>query len=49
MLTIERLGNRRDVVGGVAAAAAGDVDQPGFGKVAEVARHVRRLEIEAGR
>ena len=45
---LERLGDGRDVLGRVAAAAAGDVDEPALGELAQVARHVRRLEIEAG-
>ena len=48
-LAVERLGDGGDVLRRVAAAAAGDVDQARLGELAEVARHVRRLEIEAGR
>ena len=44
----ERFGDGGDVLGRVAAAAAGDVDEAGVGEVAEVAGHVGRAEIEAG-
>ena len=47
-LAFERFGDGGDVLGRVAAAAAGDVDEAGRGEVAEVAGHVRRAEIEAG-
>ena len=36
------------MVGGVAAAATGEVEQAGVGEVGHVVMHVRRLEIEAG-
>ena len=41
-------GDRRDVLRGVAAAAAGDVAQVAVGEFAHVARHVGGLEVEAG-
>ncbi len=44
----EGFGDGGDVLGRVAAAAAGDVDEAGAGEVAEVAGHVGRAEIEAG-
>src|SRR5271165_2097983 len=47
-LAFERFGDSRDVFGGVAAAAAGNVDQPSLGKVAQITGHVVRPQIEAG-
>jgi hypothetical protein len=48
MPPLEGLRDGRDVLGGVAAAAAGDVDQAGLGEVAEEAPHVLGLKVEAG-
>ena len=42
------LGDGCDVVGGVAAAAAGEVEQASVGEVRHVIMHVLGLEIEAG-
>ena len=47
-LAFERLGDGGDVLGRVAAAAAGDVDEAAAREVAEVAGHVGGAEIEAG-
>jgi hypothetical protein len=44
----ERLGDGRDVLGGVAAAAAGDVEQAAVGELAHEARHVGGFQVEAG-
>ncbi len=48
MHAVERLGDGGDVLGRVAAAAAGDVDEAAACEVAEGARHVGGAEIEAG-
>jgi hypothetical protein len=45
----EGLRDGGDVLGGVAAAAAGDVDEARVGELAEEAAHVRGLEVEARR
>ena len=45
----EFLGDGLDVLRGVAAATAGDVAQVAVGKFAHEARHILRLEVEAGR
>ncbi len=47
-LAFEGLGDRGYVLGGVAAATAGDVDESSLGEVAEVAGHVFGSQIEAG-
>ncbi len=44
----ERFGDGGDVLGRVAAAAAGDVDEAVLCEVAEEAGHVARAEVEAG-
>ena len=48
-LAFERFGDRRDVLGRVAAAAAGNIDQPSSRKVAQITGHVLRAQIEPGR
>src|SRR5271155_1596412 len=48
-LTFERFGDRRDVLGGVAATTAGNIDQSSPRKVAQIAGHVVRPQIEPGR
>src|ERR1700678_2114193 len=48
LLTFERLCDRRDVLRCVATAAAGNVDEPGPRKVAEITGHVRWTQIETG-
>ena len=45
----EGLRDRGDVVGGVAAAAAGDVEQAARGELAEETAHVGGQQVEAGR
>src|ERR1039458_3011861 len=45
--TFERFGNGRDVLRGVAAAATGDIDQAGAGKLTEVTGHVVWAKIES--
>src|SRR4030088_2145732 len=47
-LAFESLGDRRDVLGRVAATAAGNIDQPSPRKVAQITRHVLRPQIEPG-
>ena len=47
-LAFEGFGDGRDVLGRVAAAAAGDIDQPGASEFAQVARHVFGAQVEAG-
>ena len=47
-LAFERFGDRRDVLGRVAAAAAGNIDQPSPRKIAQITRHVLRPQIEPG-
>src|ERR1700674_831399 len=47
-LAFERFGNSCDVLGCVAATAAGNIDQPCPCKFAEITRHVLRPQIEAG-
>ena len=49
MHAFEGLGDGGDVLGRVAAAAAGDVDEAAVREAAERARHVVGAEIEAGR
>src|SRR5450631_717596 len=45
-LAFERFGDSRDVLGRVAATAAGDIDQPCPCKVAQITRHVLRPQVE---
>src|SRR5580700_10268045 len=45
-LAFERRGNSRDVLGGVAAAAAGNINQARPCKVTQIAGHVLRAQIE---
>src|ERR1035437_10158472 len=47
-LAFERFGNRRNVVGRVAAAAAGNIDQPSTCKVTQITGHVLGPQIEPG-
>src|ERR1700730_1729033 len=47
-LAFERFGNRRDVLGRVAAATAGNVNQPCPCEVAQITGHVLRSQIETG-
>src|ERR1700730_16783829 len=47
-LAFERFGDSRDVLGCVAAAPAGNIDQPRPCKVAQIAGHVLRPQIEPG-
>src|ERR1700680_5174113 len=44
--TFERFGDSRDMLGRVAAASAGNVDQPRPCKIAQIAGHVLRPQIE---
>src|SRR5579859_3351995 len=47
-LPFQRLGDGRDVLGRVAAAAAGNIDQSCPRKVGQIASHVLRPQIEPG-
>src|SRR5271165_5456480 len=47
-LALERFGDSRDVLGSIAAATAGNIDQPSLGKVTQITGHVVRPQIEAG-
>src|SRR5580700_6200686 len=47
-LAFERRGNSRDVLGGVAAAATGNINQARPCKVTQIAGHVLRAQIEPG-
>src|SRR6202047_1930965 len=47
-LAFERRGNSCDVLGGVAAAATGNINQPRSRKVSQIAGHVLRAQIEPG-
>src|ERR1700694_5257301 len=44
----ERFGDRRDVLGRVSAATAGNVNQPSPCEVAQIPGHILRSEVEAG-
>src|SRR5437660_6064558 len=46
--SLERFGDSRDVLGRVAAATAGNVDQPSPCEVAQKTGHVLRPQIEPG-
>src|ERR1022692_6960 len=47
-LAFERFGDSRDVLGRVAATAAGNIDQPCPCKIAQITCHVLRPEVEPG-
>src|SRR5450755_2286785 len=47
-LASERFGDCRDVLGCVAPAPAGNVDQPAARKIAQITGHVFRPQIETG-
>src|ERR1700737_1791672 len=47
--SLECFGDRRDVLWGVATTTAGDVNQATTCKIAEIAGHIRWLEIKSSR